>query len=219
MAMPTKHATLVGFALLASTWVHTGTARSCKCLPLQNMEAEFEESVAVFLGEVVGVEVVEDGPFVSRHIYFNVLQSWKGVRSTSACVSTPSLEMLCGLFPDIGQQLVVFTEGGLPPGFATSCSRTGAFPASGEVDRLERIGYEPLELDAPGPGNFDSDAFLERPDYREVIGCLTGPCSSKTCGLTLFLDPCCAIADSDGDGDVDLRDVGAFHLAFPLGKP
>ena len=215
MATPSKRVALVGLALLASTWSHTGTARSCICFPPGSVEAEFDASVAVFLGEGVGHEVVGAGPSSRRHIYFNVLQSWKGVRSTSACIPTTLSPAICGLFPDIGQQLLVYAEGDYLPGFVTSCKRTGALDgALGDIERLERLGYEPLELDAPGPGNLDGDALLSWPDYRKMVACLTGPCPSEPCGTTLFLDPCCAIADFDRDGDVDLRDVGAFHLAF-----
>jgi hypothetical protein len=58
------------------------------------------------------------------------------------------------------------------------------------------------------------DAVLELFNFAESAGCLTGPCGLETCEDGLYVDPCCAIADSDEDGDVDLRDVAAFQLAY-----
>lgn len=209
---------LVGLALLGSTWTHTGSARACDCFPPLSVAEEFEASVAVFLGEVVDHEVVEPGVLSVRRIHLLVLQSWKSVRSGRVCVLTPGSPISCGIVPDIGEQLLVYASGDSSTLLVHSCTRTGMFDgALGDVEILAALGYEPLDLDGPEPGNFDGDGLLELSDFAQVAGCLTGPCGSPPCEPSLYVDPCCAIANSDNDGDVDLKDFAAFQLAFTGG--
>ncbi len=40
------------------------------------------------------------------------------------------------------------------------------------------------------------------------------PCGSALCDPPLYTDHCCAYADLDEDGQVDLRDFAAFQEAF-----
>ena len=95
------------------------------------------------------------------------------------------------------------------------CTRTGLLNgALGDVDILARLGYELLELDGPETGNFDGDGLIELSDFAQVVGCISGPCSGAACEPGAYILPCCAIADSDDDGDVDLRDVAAVQLIF-----
>ena len=207
--MSGRKTTLVGLALLGLVWTHTHTARACFCLPPRSVTEEFDASGAVFLGEVVN--------YAPGKIYFRVLQSWKGARATEICVENLS-GVDCFLPVSIGERLVVYALKAPPTLLVWECTRTGMLNGALEdVETLTELGYEPLELDGPGPGDFNGDTFLDLTDFAETAGCLTGPCDSESCDLVPDAVPCCAIADSDDDGDVDLKDLAAFQLAFTGG--
>ncbi|HNQ21501.1 MAG TPA: C25 family cysteine peptidase [Phycisphaerae bacterium] len=62
----------------------------------------------------------------------------------------------------------------------------------------------------PIPGDSDGDGDVDRDDYANFAGCLTGPYGGVPSG--------CDWANLDGDADVDLADVAAFQAAF-TGQP
>ncbi len=62
--------------------------------------------------------------------------------------------------------------------------------------------------------DIDGDADIDLDDYDAFTACATGPCAQPPCVPPLFSDLCCAIADSDSDGDVDVREFGVFQAAF-----
>ena len=64
------------------------------------------------------------------------------------------------------------------------------------------------------PGDFNGDGLLRLSDLSEYAGCYTGPCRDAACDPPLYVDPCCALADFDADGDNDLTDWAAFQVAF-----
>jgi hypothetical protein len=170
----------------------------------------------VFHGVVLDHEVVWMYGWWSRRIYFDVVESWKGVRSHHVCVATAPGSAECGLSATVGQELLVYAQGDSFTLWTHSCTRTGMMSdgALADITWLRAHGYEVLELDGAEFANFDGDATLDRFDLGEGVRCLTGPCGLHACEEMLYLDPCCAIADSDSDGDVDLRDVAAFQLAY-----
>jgi len=57
------------------------------------------------------------------------------------------------------------------------------------------------------PGDFNRNGDLDQDDFVIMVPCLSGPSESLP-------DTGCVEADSDGDGDLDLRDVAAFFEAF-----
>ncbi|MCH8250886.1 MAG: hypothetical protein IID36_00385, partial [Planctomycetes bacterium] len=89
-----------------------------------------------------------------------------------------------------------------------------------------RLGLIPTDASF----DFDSDEDVDHQDYFFVHDCLTkdglgnyggpgAPCpkGDETCakiGPLTTAGPGCAFADSDADGDVDLKDVAAFQNAF-----
>ncbi len=70
--------------------------------------------------------------------------------------------------------------------------------------------------DECAPGDFNGDGFLRLSDLGGYSDCFTGPCGDPPCDPALYLDPCCAIADFDHDGDSDLADWAAFQVAFTV---
>jgi len=59
----------------------------------------------------------------------------------------------------------------------------------------------------------DADGMITLADFTRLAHCVGSPCPAGGCGAGAgFTDQCCALADTDGDGDVDLRDVAALHL-------
>jgi len=55
-------------------------------------------------------------------------------------------------------------------------------------------------------GDLDGSGLRDRGDVSDMVACLAGPGSSLAAG--------CTCGDTDGDGDVDLRDLAAFHQSF-----
>lgn len=215
--MPIRKSVLIVIMMMVSFGTSVHNTKACECfLPLSLVE-EFEESIAVFHGEVIDHNIVEWRLSTIRRIHFRVIQSWKSIRSHRVCVLTAvGIDSLCGLPVTVGEQLLVYA-GGNSAGLNTSyCSRTGQLVdgALGDIDFFSGFGYEPLQLNGPEYGNFDGDELLELSDFAEMVSCMTDPCSTETCDPKLFVDPCCAIADFDVDGDVDLRDVAAFQLVY-----
>lgn len=59
----------------------------------------------------------------------------------------------------------------------------------------------------------DADGSITLVDFARLAHCVGSPCSAGGCGSGAgFTDRCCALADTDGDGDVDLRDLAELHL-------
>ncbi|MCK4658656.1 MAG: FG-GAP repeat protein, partial [Phycisphaerae bacterium] len=61
------------------------------------------------------------------------------------------------------------------------------------------------------PGDLNGDGVLNLGDYSNFHECVTDPCESPPCEPRLYEDPCCAPADIDSDGDVDLLDFAALQ--------
>ncbi len=71
--------------------------------------------------------------------------------------------------------------------------------------------YAVVEVTSPSTwGDADCDGDVDGDDYAVLRTCITGPTGDGRSGV----DPCPARLDFDQDGDVDLRDVGAFSMAF-----
>ena len=70
------------------------------------------------------------------------------------------------------------------------------------------------------PGDMNGNWRIDGEDYRLFTDCLTGPCTLSACSTPIYADACCAAADFDSDGDVDVRDAGAFKalLVCPAGR-
>ncbi len=56
------------------------------------------------------------------------------------------------------------------------------------------------------PGDYDGNERLDQIDFNQFQSCIAGPESS--------IGPGCAVFDFNGDGDVDLLDIGEFQIAF-----
>lgn len=184
-------------------------ARACTCDFPKNVLDEYNSSYAVFLGNVIESDL--DGFGKSDFALIEVVQSWKNIRSTRVCLSSAfpciltifdddQLLVYATMYSHLGNQLIV-----------DMCDRTGRFEgALNDVDILDDLGITSLILDGPVLGNFDGDAFLELTEFSKTLDCISGPCPFEICDHENYLNPCCAISDSDDDGDVDLRDIAAF---------
>jgi len=65
------------------------------------------------------------------------------------------------------------------------------------------------------PWDGDGDGVVSHADYGLLFGCINPPCGSAPCDPGLAgagTSPCCALADVDGDGDVDLRDFAELEI-------
>ena len=63
-------------------------------------------------------------------------------------------------------------------------------------------------------GDFTADGVVGLEDYEALVECLDGPGASPTVPIPDCLSTYLAAFDADMDGDVDLRDVGAFQIGF-----
>jgi hypothetical protein len=63
-------------------------------------------------------------------------------------------------------------------------------------------------------GDFSDDNEIDLLDLKWWTGCMSGPCANAPCEPPLYEHPCCAWVDLAEDGDVDLRDLSAYQLAF-----
>lgn len=66
------------------------------------------------------------------------------------------------------------------------------------------------------PGDFNGNAYTDLSDFIDFADCQTEPCSDPPCAPVLYESPCCILADSDGDGDVDLDDFAAVQVSFDM---
>ena len=89
-------------------------------------------------------------------------------------------------------------------GLTDRTTRTDEGPDEDEVD----MGYHyPITGQTLVMGDSNRDGFVCLADYADLPECLPGP------GVAIVA-PCCGIFDFDADGDVDLRDIRAFQIAF-----
>ena len=64
----------------------------------------------------------------------------------------------------------------------------------------------------------EADGIVDLADLADLVSCLTEPCPTPVCDSPLDTDSCCALLDSEPDGDVDPLDIAAFWAAF-TGSP
>ncbi|MFQ5415135.1 MAG: hypothetical protein ACE5E6_11825, partial [Phycisphaerae bacterium] len=82
--------------------------------------------------------------------------------------------------------------------------------------RWDYIRYGDIPED--GSFDFDSDDDVDHQDYYYVQECLVKDGPGIFGGPRNDAGPGCRFADSDGDTDVDLRDIAAFQNAFTGGE-
>jgi hypothetical protein len=140
---------LLALALLASPV----PAWACSC-GRKTMDHEFQESTAVFTGQVTSVDRIKPGVAdkirdwfglkqrpqdkYAKRITFRVKQSWKGVTSETVEVTTSGGS--CGSWYEAGREYVVYTSGE-PGAFQTDyCSRTALVSAAhADMDALRML--------------------------------------------------------------------------------
>ena len=78
----------------------------------------------------------------------------------------------------------------------------------------DEINLGDLEITLPG-GNLTLERII--PDPCEGVMCDPGEsCVDGVCGDPVPFQDCCLLVDLDFDGDIDLRDAGAFQRAMTL---
>jgi len=92
----------------------------------------------------------------------------------------------------------------------------GLYYLSGHTTRWDYVRYGRIPLD--GSGDYDSNGKLDGQDFYFFHECLTDARVGINGGPANDAGPGCRFADFDADGDVDLRDMAAFQLAFTGGE-
>jgi len=103
---------------------------------------------------------------------------------------------------------------------------TGDCDGNGVNDACDVVVDEVLDCNAdlqPDacdlPWDADGDGLITLQDYGLLARCIDAPCGAGGCGSGAgFNDPCCIVADIDGDGDVDLFDASEFHISVVPGS-
>ena len=93
-------------------------------------------------------------------------------------------------------------------------STGGVFTLSGTVGQPDAGTLSGVDFTVTGgfwfpqvPADCNVDGGVNLFDYATFEACMTGPSRG-------LLDPSCVCFDLDGDGDVDLQDVGTFQRLF-----
>jgi hypothetical protein len=118
---------------------------ACSCIMPSPPPQAFTETEIIFTGQVTNISNTSQLPFVGQlvnawasltqapvpysfyenKVSFAVIDSWKGVTTTSATVSTSEGEASCGFTFTNGQQYVVYAYHGEDGGMQTNiCTRT-----------------------------------------------------------------------------------------------
>jgi hypothetical protein len=106
--------------------------------------------------------------------------------------------------PQIGASFVIITFGSRSGEFTEV---TGKAAGIGKVFRVQYNSNDvTLLVEAPAPGDCDSDGDVDLTDYSDFESCLSGPTAAPP--------PSCACFDLDSDDDTDLADFSGFQKAF-----
>lgn len=120
-----------------------------------------------------------------------------------------------------------------PPLYADLCCELADLDGDGDVDLddyelLQQVAAGAVERDCNANGvpdreetpvgDFNGDGVTDADDYGWLSLCVTGVCTAPSCDPPLYGDYCCALADADTDGDIDLVDFAAFQRWFSAGN-
>jgi hypothetical protein len=134
--------TLVAAAALAVAFFSApGPAAACDFPAYPPPQEALEEATAVFSGEVVSIDPVDDDPgeqYIAAT--FAVDRAWKGVESSPVIVETHQDEGVCGFPFEVGETYIVYAHSNGSPLTTALYHRT---------QLLERAGED---LDALGEG-------------------------------------------------------------------
>ena len=124
-----------------------GRVDACTCVDMGSLADEYHHSSAVFLGQIVSLEIstkVIDGErFENMIATFNVERRWKGPtvrRLRVQTCGTQALVCTCGFDFQLGQRYVIFADG--TPLKTSSCNRSASLPQlpPGEATKIRRGG-------------------------------------------------------------------------------
>lgn len=114
---------------------------ACSCLftdepPETKVQKAYNESAAVFSGEVTGIE--PDGEF-NFSVRIKTARIWKGADMENVVIHTPRQSAMCGYNFEVGKKYLVYAYRA-EDGLSTSiCSRTAIFEGNEDVGYLDKL--------------------------------------------------------------------------------
>jgi len=118
----------------------------------------------------------------------------------------------------------------IPSVYEDACCELADWDTDGDVDLVDYAAFQSsadrrVELDCnfngiadsaeASPGEFFGYGVLSNDEMTQLVSfCILGACPEGTCNPPVYPDACCLLADTDLDGDVDLRDFALFQAAF-----
>lgn len=125
-------------------------ASACECAELPSVEAEFENSKAVFSGKVIDIR--EKGSlkgYRSKSVLFEVKNTWKGVTQSQIIITTGQGGGDCGIDFKEGEEYLVYANDSTMYGKKTLvsiiCDRTNDLKSSQEDLEILGEGRAPTE--------------------------------------------------------------------------